>query len=331
MRAARSANGTIGNITSIMKILEKIIGIIDSWQRRHPAVAFAYAVIKKYGEDEAGYQAALLTYYGFLSLFPLLLVLTTLVGIIGGHNEAFKNTIIGGLTSYFPMFSSQLSGHIQTIHKSGAPLIIGILFTLYGARGVADAFRSGVNHIWQVPRAKRIGFPLSIIKSLIIISVGGTGFLLASITSGYAASAGHGLLFRALSVAVNLLILFWLFRLLLNLALPANVPFRQTRSGAAAAAIGLVLLQTTGGFVLSRELKSLDAVYSYFALALGLLFWLYLQAQTTYYAVEIAAVRSLKLYPRGMQVCNFTEADKRVNRRLKSHERQIESVETNSN
>ena len=315
----------LASIRQIMNILEKAIGTIDSWQRRHPATAFPYAVIKKYGEDEASHQAALLTYYGFLSLFPLVLVLTTLVSIFGGHNEGLKNTIINGLTSYFPMFGSQLSGHIQTIHKSGVPLIIGILFTLYGARGVADAFRSGVNHIWQVPRSERIGFPLSIVKSLAIITVGGTGFLLASISSGYAASAGHGLLFRALSVAINLFILFWLFRLLLNLALPGNVPIRQTRSGAAAAAIGLVLLQTTGGFVLSRELKSLDAVYSYFALALGLLFWLYLQAQTIYYAVEIASVRSLRLYPRGMQDHNLTSADKRARRSQAGRESQIEA------
>ncbi len=307
--------------------------MVDNWQRHHRLVAFPYAVIKKYGEDEAGYQAALLTYYGFLSLFPLLLVLTTLVSIVGGHNDALKNTIVGGLTSYFPMFGNQLSSHTQTLHKSGLPLVIGILFTLYGARGVADAFRSGVNHIWQTPRSEMEGFPLSLFKSFAIIAIGGTGFILASIISGYAASAGHGILFSLVSLIINVFILFWLFRVLLSLSLPRKLPFRQTRAGAAAAAVGLVILQSAGGFVITRELKSLDAVYSYFALSLGLLFWLYLQAQTVYYAVEMASVRTLRLSPRGITADNLTAADKRVYARQAASEKQIakETIKTKFN
>ena len=306
-----------------MNRLQTTITAIDNWQRRHRATAFSFAVVKKYGEDEAGYQAALLTYYGFLSLFPLLLVLTTLVGLIGGNHEAFKQTILHGLTNYFPSFGDQLS-KVQAIHKSGLALVVGILFTLYGARGVADAFRNGVNHIWETPKSQRPGFPKSNLQSLAIIAVGGGGFLLASILSGFAAAAGHGILFRVFSVAINLIILFWVFRLLLNLALPDHLPTRHTRSAAIAAAIGLVVLQSLGSLILNNQLKNLNAVYSIFALSLGLLFWLYLQAQTIYYAVEIASVRSLKLYPRSLQADNLTSADKRVNKRQLLREKQLD-------
>lgn len=306
-----------------MNIIQKTIAQIDYWQRRRPVTAFPYAVVKKYGEDEAGYQAALLTYYGFLSLFPLLLVLTTVAGIIGGHNPAVQDAINRALAEYFPSFGEQLS-KVQGLNKNGGALVIGILFTLYGARGVADAFRSGVNHIWQTPRNQRPGFPVSILKSLSIIAVGGTGFLLASVISGYAANTGNGLIAHVLPIIINLFILFWMFRILLNIALPKKAPFRQTRSGAAAAAIGLVALQTLGTLVLTKQLKHLDAVYSIFALSLGLLFWIYLQAQTIYYAVEIASVRSLKLYPRGMQEEDLTTADERVYRRQVRREKQID-------
>ena len=321
---ARSTSATISAKTPAMNRLEKIIAVVDHWQQNNRLTAFPYAVVKKYGEDEAGYQAALLTYYGFLSLFPLLLVLTTLVGIIGGNHEAFKHTILQGLTNYFPSFGDQLS-KVQSIHKSGLALVVGVLFTLYGARGVADAFRNGVNHIWETPKSKRPGFPQSNLQSLAIIGVGGGGFLLASITSGFAAAAGHGLLFRLLSTLLNLVILFWVFRRLLSLALPGVLPARNTRSGAAAAAIGLVTLQLLGSLILKNELKNLNAVYSIFALSLGLLFWLYLQAQTIYYAVEIASVRSLKLYPRGLQANHLTPADKRVYKRQVLREKQLES------
>ena len=116
-----------------------------------------------------------------------------------------------------------------------------------------------------------------------------------------------------------------MFRLLINLALPNHLPSRNTRSGAAAAAIGLVTLQLLGNLILKNELRNLNAVYSIFALSLGLLFWLYLQAQTIYYAVEIASVRSMKLYPRGFQATDMTAADKRVFERQVAREKQLET------
>src|SRR6195952_475464 len=142
-----------------MNIIDKQITKLDKFQRRHRYLAFSYAVIKKYGDDEAGYQAALLTYYGFLSLFPLLLVLTTVVALVAKDDLHLQKTIVDGVTNYIPVLGDQLTGHIQTIHKNGVALLIGLVLTVYGARGVAMAFRHGLDHVWHVPRYKRDGFP----------------------------------------------------------------------------------------------------------------------------------------------------------------------------
>jgi len=281
-----------------MKILNTTIRKIDAWQQRHRWLAITWAVIKKYSEDGVGQQAALLTYYAFLSLFPLLLVLTTLASVIARSHPDVQQDVVRATTNYFPVLGSQLSNHINTIHKNGLALAIGLILTLYGARGVANAFRRGVQTIWHVPKAQRIGFPKTVSHSFMLIIVGGLGLVVASICTGLAATAGHGLLFRLLSVAVNLFILFWLFTFLLIICLPRQVPLKDTRSGALAAAIGLVVLQALGGYVLKTELKHLDVLYSYFAVALGLLFWIYLQAQMLYYAVTLAAVRAQSLWPR---------------------------------
>jgi YihY family inner membrane protein len=283
-----------------VKIINNFIGWLDKFQQRHHLTAFVYAVVKKYGEDGAGYQAALLTYYGFLSLFPLLLVVTTVTNNIVGTHPHLESKIIQGLTGYFPLLGSQLSEHIHTLHRSGLALAVGILFTLYGTRGVADVFRHGVQKIWGIEHPKHYGFPLGLFRSLGIVVIGGLGFMLASISAGLAAAAGHGWAFRSLSTAVNMFILFWLFTFLLNVSLPRHVTVKEVRVGAAWAAIGLVIMQLLGGYILARELKSLDALYSYFAIALGLLFWIYLQAQVLYYAVEIAVVSSKKLWPRSL-------------------------------
>lgn len=282
-----------------MKFIDQIISKLDQFQQRHRLTAFLYAVIKKYGEDQAGYQAALFTYYAFLSLFPLLLVLTTITALLAGSHPQIQRDVIHATVSYFPGFGKQLT--VGGLHKSGLALAIGIIFTFYGARGVADALRNGVNHVWHVPIAKRDGFPKSLIKSLILVLGGGLGLILAAVCTGLAAAAGHGPLFRILSLLVNIAILFGLFSWLIKVCLPQHISFKDVRAGALSAAIGLVLLQTFGTLLLSRQLKNLDVIYSYFALSLGLLFWLYLQAQVIYYSVVVSAVHTQKLWPRSLK------------------------------
>lgn len=294
-----------------MNIVQKGVRRFDRFQQRHGTLAFICAVIKKYGEDETGSQAALLTYYGFLSLFPLLLLLTTVTHSVISSNPELHATITKGVNSYFPLLGSQLSSHVHALHRSGLALAAGILFLIYGARGVAEAFRKGVQNIWDVPRSQRDGFPKSFVKSLLLLVVGGLGFITASVLAGLTASAGHSLAFRALSILLNVFILFWVFNFLLHLSLPRHLPLKQTKVGAAAAALGLVVLQLAGGLILARQLKNLDALYSYFAIALGLLFWIYLQAQVLYYSMEMAYVHSHKLWPRSLG-SEPTEVDARL-------------------
>jgi YihY family inner membrane protein len=292
--------------------VQKIIHWLNNLQLRHNLLALCVAVIKKYGEDDAGHRAALLTYYAFLSLFPLLLVLTTLTEFISSSHSGLQATIIRGTTNYFPVLGAQLASHINTLQKSGFALIAGIIFTLYGARGVANVFQTSVQQIWGIPRAKRTGFPRSTLNSLAIILVAGVGFVVASLSIGWAGAAGHGLTFRILTVIINLIIWSTLFVLLLNISLPNHVPFKETRAGALTAAAGLVILQALGAYLIHRELRHLDALYSYFALALGLLFWIYLQVQVLFYALEIAAVRSHNLWPRSLTGDQQTAADKHL-------------------
>jgi uncharacterized BrkB/YihY/UPF0761 family membrane protein len=247
-------------------MIDKLLGAFDRFQQRHHLPGFIYAVIKKYGEDDAGYQAALLTYYGFLAIFPLLLIVTTLTSFLATSHPEWQDTIIKSMTDYFPVLGSQLSEHVHGLNKNGLALVIGILFTLYGARGIADSFRHGVNQIWQIPRVDREKFPKSLLKSMELIIVGG---------------------------------------------------------------IGLVALQAFGGYLLGRELKNLDALYSSFAITLGLLFWIYLQAQVLYYSVEVSAVKAEKLWPRSIKG-NLTAADRKAYARLASKERIISQEHINT-
>src|SRR5262249_41273213 len=158
----------------------------------------------------------------------------TLTQIIATSHPELQASIITSVTNTFPVLGSQLSAHVHGLHKNGLALVTGLIFIFYGARGVADVFRNGVNHIWQVPRSEQPGFPQSAVKGLSMMVIGGTGFIAASIAAGLTASAGHTWPFRLLSIAANLLILFLTFTLLFRLSLPDNTPDREIRTGSAA-------------------------------------------------------------------------------------------------
>jgi len=280
-----------------MNQLQKFVKGLDSFQQKHRLTGFTYAVVKKYGEDEAGSKAALLTSYSFLSLFPLLMILITITNA-AITNPQLQAKVTHAVTDYFPLLGQQLSSHVHGLHGGGLALLLGILVAFYGTRGVADVFRRSVQDMWGIDEKERTAFPKSLVQSFGLIVIGGLGFLLASVSSTLASTGGRGWDFTALSMLVNLFVLFWLFTFLLNFSLPRHVTLKQTQAGALSAAIGLVILQTVGTRLLRHELKNLDALYSYFAVALGLLFWIYLQAQMLYYSVEIAVVSSRKLWPR---------------------------------
>lgn len=292
-----------------MSLIDTIIRRLDAYQRKRKKTSFLFATVKKYAEDEAGYQAALLSYYAFLSMFPLLLVLTTFVKITLDNDSELRRSIIHGATQYFPTMGNDLQNSVHSMSGAGIALFVGILFTLYGARGVADVFRGTVNHVWEVPYVKRAGFPWSMLRSFRIIVVGGTGLLLAPIISGYAAAAGHGPLFWLASGAITLLILFGVFIYVIHASLPSKTTLYNMWPSALMAAVGLVILQSLGSLLVTKQLKHLDSLYGTFALVLGLLFWLYLQAQVIVYALEAGTVKALNLYPRSILSGKHTPAD----------------------
>jgi YihY family inner membrane protein len=297
-----------------MNIVQKTIGGIDNWQRRHKYLAFAYAVIKKYGDDKAGYQAALVTYYGFLSMIPLLLILTTVAGIIGHNNPDFGRELVTSVSSYFPVFGQALNDSVSGLGQHGPALVVGLLFAFYGARGIADAFRHAVNHIWHVPMTKRSAFPRSLVRSVGVIVGGGGGFMAAAIVAGWTSSAGRGWLSAIASVAVNLALLYAVFMLIFRLSLPLKITRQQFRVGAAISAVGIALMQTLGVIILRQQSEHLTTTYSaLFATTLGLLAWIYLQIQVVMYATEIATVKDKRLWPRSLSGNQLTQADKVMN------------------
>src|SRR3954447_20765793 len=107
---------------------------LDRAQKRRPWLAFTFAVLKKFGEDGAGNLAALIAYYAIFSIFPLLLVLSTLLGfVLHGHPE-WQGDVTNSALKNLPLV------HIQTTNPQGgniAALVVGAAISLWSGLGVA--------------------------------------------------------------------------------------------------------------------------------------------------------------------------------------------------
>lgn len=296
-----------------MHKVKQIVARFDNFQQRHAWLGFPLAVFKKYGDDEAGNQAALMTYYGFLSLFPLLLVLLTLLRLLARQNTALQEKVIGSALEYFPIVGSQLQSNVHSLSGSGIGLAVGIILTLIGARGAANGIQSAFNHIWQVERVHRPGFPWNMLRSLSLIVLGGGGLILATTLNGYITGFDRfGLLVKIPALGLALMMNFGLLLLGFRLGTAKQIKTKQLILGAIVATGFWQVLQTGGSYLLLRQLKNFDAVYGTFAVVLGLLFWIYLQAQLALYAMEISMVKACKLYPRGLTQPPLTKSDKQA-------------------
>jgi uncharacterized BrkB/YihY/UPF0761 family membrane protein len=202
-----------------MEQLKRLVQAVDDVQQRHRWLAFPVAVVKKYGEDQAGQRAALLAYYGFFSLFPLLLVAVTVIGfVLQGHADLGQR-VVDSAVAQFPVVGDEISGTVSQsrLRGSGAALVVGLALTLWGGLGVAEAAQSAMNGIWNVPRRRYPSFLLRRLRGLAWLVILGGGLLLASVVSGVAAAADtawSGAAGVAASTLVNMLLFLIGFRVL---------------------------------------------------------------------------------------------------------------------
>jgi YihY family inner membrane protein len=296
-----------------MERLKRLVQALDDFQQRRRWLAFPFAVVKKYGDDQAGRHAALLAYYGFFSLFPLLLVAVTVIGFILQGRSDLADRIVDSAAAQFPIIGTSIQQTVEgsRLRGSGLVLAVGAAFALWGGLGVADAAQAAMNGIWNVPRRRYPNFLLRRLRGLAWLVVLGGGLLAASVAAGFAHAAGtalSGVAGVAASAVVNTLLFLVGFRVLTV----RNIPLRSLLPGAVLAALAWALLQWLGGWYVGRQLTRATNTYGTFALVIGLLSWLYLAATVTLYAAELNAVRARRLWPRSLAPPPLGRADEQV-------------------
>ena len=302
-----------GRSVQAMNRIEKAVRAADELQQRHAWLAVPVAVWKKFGDDQAGNLAALIAYSALVAIFPLLLVLVTVLDIVLKDNPGLKQTVLNAVDKYPAV--SLLEGHVDRLNQTGIALAVGLVGTFIGTLGVANSLQNALNSVWEIPFSRRPGFPWSWLRSITLIVVVGTGFIATTVLSGLAAGAGRvlpGAGSSVLAIAVSLVLNFGLFWLAFRLATAKDITWRQLWLGAAISAVIWQILQAFGGYFLSHQIAHASPLYGTFAVVLGLIAWLYLQAQLTLYAVEINVVLAYRLWPRSLAPPPYTEQDRRA-------------------
>ncbi len=282
-----------------MDKIETIKAKLDKFQQSHTLTAFLVAVIKRFDEDKAGKQAALVTYYAFVSAFPLLMIFITVLGILAANNPELRDEITATAFQLFPALGSDLQNNVSAIRSTGTGLILQILIVLYGARGLASILQETFNNLWRVGEDKRPGFFGDNLRSLGMMLAVGIGMITGTAISYVLSSIlDIGIVGAIVITLVNVMVTFALFLAVFRLGTAASIPLGKLVLGAVIATLGTLLIQRLGGYIMSLQLPKLEGSYGSFALALGMIFWIYLQAQVILYAIVTTIVRTERDWPK---------------------------------
>jgi membrane protein len=290
--------------------LEARLRGLDRRQQQNPRVAFVAAVVKKFSDDQAGQLAALIAYYGFVTMFPLLLVLVTVLGFVLQGDPDLQHQILDSALGQFPIVADQLKLHSLT--GSGAGLTIGAVGSLVAGLGITGATQTAFDRIWCVPLRTRPNFLVARVRGLARLALLGTLFVLGTAAAGFVGTSSHSAPEVIAAVAFAFAVNVGLFMTAFKVLTAADVGWRELLPGVVFAAFCWQALQHLGGFYVDHELRRTGPLYSVFAVVLGLLAWLYLGAQLTMFAAEINVVRVHRLWPRTLFGDPQLDADHRA-------------------
>jgi uncharacterized BrkB/YihY/UPF0761 family membrane protein len=292
-------------------LVNRVIGWADGMQRRHGVLGFPYAVVKKYGDDEGGREAALITYYGFLSTFPLLLLGVAILSRLLRARPELRQRLVDEIVP--PVLQSTVEQSLATLPTSTLPFVAGLIGLLFAGTGIVFTAYHTLNNVAAVPRRIRAGFfprYLRVFAMLATLLLGAlaVGALTVAVTA-LPGLPGEG---RVLATFGSALVIFAVLLLAARLLLLRPAPFGSVWPSAAIGALAVSLVLTIGPPLLARLVQNAGPVYGSFATVAGIFALLYLVSQALVYSAEVAAVRAARLWPRALDQNHPTPADARA-------------------
>jgi YihY family inner membrane protein len=299
-----------------MNPAERVVRRVDAFQQHHRVPGFAFGVVKKFGDDRAGSLAALIAYYTFIAVFPLLLLLVTILGFVAQNYPDFRDRLVDSTLAEFPIIGDQIARNVNSLRATGLGLVISLIGLAWGSLGFTQAGQHAMAEVWNVPGVDRPGFFPRLARGASIIGVLGLGAIVTTIFSGFGVFNSTMPAFRGLTLLVSVVLNVATSLAGFRLLTPRVIPSRDLVPGAVLTGVAWSVLQLIGGYLVSQRLEQTSEVYGLFAIVLGLLFWLSLGAQIGLYAAELNVVLARHLYPRSIVQPPLTEPDREALRQL---------------
>jgi membrane protein len=295
--------------------MTRVVAAADAWQRRHALGGFPVAVLKKFGEDRASGLAAMIAYYAFFSLFPLLLALVSILGFVLDDNPELRQDVVDTALARIPVIGAELRSDVQPLTGSGIALAVGLAGALWAGLGVTLALGRAFAEIWDTPRVDQPGALKARARGLAVLAILGATLVAATVAAGLAVGGGIGPAAErgaaiAGSLAVNVVAFLSVFALLT----PRPRHVRALLPGVGLAALGALALQSLGGWYIDHVIVDASAIYGTFAVVIGLLTWFWLVAHLLLVAAEVNVVLRWQLWPRAL-TGELEPADRRALRR----------------
>jgi YihY family inner membrane protein len=275
---------------------------LDAFQQRHRMTAVPGAVVRKYSDDGAGRLVGQISHAAFLAVFPMLLVLLTLLGIFLDGHRALQDDIVNSALRQFPVIGADLRTNVHQLStENSVALAVGLVWLLYGSLKLSRSAQVMMAVVWGIRRHDLPRFGRWVPRAAGFLCVLGVGFVLGGALAGLGAfgrlgtfSAWIGLM---LSLVVNVLMYWAAFAVVVRI--PEGE--RAMWPGAVLGGIGWSLLQFTGALLVNHQLRHLSNLYGTFATVLGLIWWIALGAMVTVLAAEFNVVLTRHLWPRSLR------------------------------
>jgi YihY family inner membrane protein len=278
-----------------------MLAAIDSWQRGNRVAGFLWGVTRKYLDDRAPTHAALISYYAFLSIFPLLLAFVSVLGFVLEDDPSLQEELIDTALTRIPVVGAQLEDQVQPLTGSTLALVLGVVGALWAGLGVTVALSRAFENIWDVPRLEQRGMLRARAHGLLVLMVLAAALIASTFLAGLALGGKIGpgaerLGGVAAALVVNAIVLATAFTLLT--AGPRRLA--DQLPGVAFSAVGLLALQALGGWYVNHVIARVSETYGAFALVIGLLSWFVLGAHIILIGAEINVVARRRLWPRAL-------------------------------
>jgi membrane protein len=284
---------------------------LDSYQQRHPALGVPIAVARKFIEDESINLAAVIAFWAFFSIFPLLLIFVTLLSYILPPD--LQGDVLRSAARFFPLLSTDSIGRLS---GQWWTLVVGILSALWSGSFVVIAIQSAFNSVWEIPYAQRPGFGAQIKRGLFALAAIALGLVLSTVISSYvtatATGTGLGMVARLAGYLIAVALAVGLFLVAFRLLTDRDVSTRDVLPGALLSGIVFWLLQQLSSLIIFRYLHNAERIYGNFATVITMLSWFYLQSVVTLLGAQLNVVLKERLHPRRLVPAPATEADHRA-------------------